>query len=51
MQLRTRLTASVTALVVALGGMGAIALALQQQRHVQQLDEALLAHQALAWSK
>lgn len=51
MLLRTRLAASVTVVVVVLGGVGMVALALQQQRHATELDQALLGHQALAWSK
>ena len=51
MQLKTRLTASVTAFVVALGGMAMLALALQERRHAAELEQALLGQQSLGWNK
>jgi len=51
MQLKTRLTASVTAFVVVLGAVAVLALALQERRHSTELEQALLGQQSLGWAK
>ena len=49
--LKTRLTASVTSFVLALGVIAMVALVLQQRQHASELEHALLGQQSLGWSK
>lgn len=51
MKLKTRLTASITAVVIALGAMAMLALVLQQRHHAMEIEQALLGQQSLGWDK